>query len=1061
MLSAKPKEFFFLFFFLFFLGNTKSEDFKRKEITGLTSSRVFSIARDSTGYLWLGTDEGLNRFDGIKNTKYKSNIFDSTTLSGNRIWKVFVDEKNRVWVINDRGIDLYNRHQNSFKRFNTKSRPLHILNEIDRVFVTTRQNGLFIINKNTEEQTNFSFDPLDPLSISSSRFSEKQAAPASANSNFLWLGTTNGLNKIDLQTQSAKRYYKEKEKAVESDTILAIHQIKDGILIGTSRGLVFYDEDKNETKKISDSSANNIVLIKEIEGVAALGRNSTLFLNKKLEVVHVALHKKQKNKIRALGPGQYLLWSSGDKETVVVSVGGTTKESFFSKTGVLEVVPEDILVDTESNIWIATKKGLFGASNIEKPVSFIQAPGINNTALFGRSKDSHTILIKNALYTSDSKNLKKLYEVQLPENKVRPTGIYVSDNKKTYLYNNNIYSLEKNKTTVIGGYGGTINTIAANDKHIIASIKNSGLMSVDLTNKKTYDHRANRLVSKNLPPGASSILLLEDTAWIGSEESGLYEVDISNIERPKLIEHHTYKRKNKNSFASSSVSCLHNHKSKLYIGTNGDGMFIYKGSGVFNRVSHADGLPSNNIISISSSSDTSLWILSKGGLSLFSTTGLEIKNIYKEEGLEDFLTTQNSLVTAEDGNALVVGFGGYYHIDKNLIYVNEHEPKIEIESIFLIDRNNRRFDAPMDNIQITYKTPTINIVYASPSFYKAKQTSYSYFVEGYNNSWINNGSRRYIELQGLDPGVYTANIKSYNSDGYESKNIARVSFQVVPPWWKTWWAYFLYASTILFVFAYYVGYQKRAQAKATEEKRKEEELEQARQFQLDMLPRETPDDLGLDISAAIETASEVGGDYYDYFPQKDKQSLYVVVGDATGHGMTAGMMVSITKAGLYGIPSIPPNDIAKRLNRVIKNIDLGWNRMAFNMARFWDNKVEFTSAAMPPVYHYHSSTGEVDEVLLGGLPLGSIKDETFALEEFDFNIGDSLVFISDGLPEAENSQGEMLGYEAVFDCVKTNGKESAEEQKQALLDLGSAWLGELRNQDDITIVVVKKSNPLD
>ena len=258
----------------------------------------------------------------------------------------------------------------------------------------------------------------------------------------------------------------------------------------------------------------------------------TILEKKKKNKIFLISNKKQKNKIRALSPGQYLLWSSGDKETVVVSVGGATKESFLSKTGALEVVPEDILVDTESNIWIATKKGLFGVSNIEKPVSFIQAPGINNTALFGRSKDSHTILIKNALYRSDSKNLKKLYEVQLPENKLRPTGIYVSDNKKTYLYDSNIYSLEKNKTTVIGGYGGTVNTIAANDKHIIASIKNSGLMSVDLANKKTHDYRANRLVSKNLPSGASSILLLGDTAWIGSEESGLYEVDISNIERP-------------------------------------------------------------------------------------------------------------------------------------------------------------------------------------------------------------------------------------------------------------------------------------------------------------------------------------------------------------------------------------------------------------------------------------------------------------------------------------------------------------------------------------------------
>ena len=78
-----------------------------------------------------------------------------------------------------------------------------------------------------------------------------------------------------------------------------------------------------------------------------------------------------------------------------------------------------------------------------------------------------------------------------------------------------------------------------------------------------------------------------------------------------------------------------------------------------------------------------------------------------------------------------------------------------------------------------------------------------------------------------------------------------------------------------------------------------------------MLPRETPNYLDLDISAAIQTASEVGGDYYDYFPQEDKKSLYVVVGDATGHGMTAGMMVSITKAGLYGIHLYPKRNCNK------------------------------------------------------------------------------------------------------------------------------------------------------
>ena len=236
-----------------------------------------------------------------------------------------------MWVINDRGIDLYNRSKNNFKRFYTKSRPLHLLNEKDRIFLTTRQNGLFIIQKETEEQTNFSFDPLDPLSISSSRFSEKQTTPAVRVFESLWLGTTNGLNKINLQTQSATRYYKEKEEAVETDTILAIHQTERGLLVGTSEGLVLYDEKQKETKKIASGSVNNIVQIKEIDGVAILGKNRTLILGRNLEVEHVVSHKNPKHEINALDSGQYLLWSKGSQETVVVSVGQGSPGGLFSK----------------------------------------------------------------------------------------------------------------------------------------------------------------------------------------------------------------------------------------------------------------------------------------------------------------------------------------------------------------------------------------------------------------------------------------------------------------------------------------------------------------------------------------------------------------------------------------------------------------------------------------------------------------------------------------------------------------------------------------------------------
>ena len=222
----------------------------------------------------------------------------------------------------------------------------------------------------------------------------------------------------------------------------------------------------------------------------------------------------------------------------------------------------------------------------------------------------------------------------------------------------------------------------------------------------------------------------------------------------------------------------------------------------------------------------------------------------------------------------------------------------------------------------------------------------------------------------------------------------------------------------------FVKHRMHKQKHELEEERRIKELEQARDFQMTLIPQTPPQHPDYDIALHMKTSTEVGGDYYDLFPQRDN-SIYVVVGDATGHGMTAGMMVSITKAGLYGTaPNMPPNEVSKGLNRTIKAIELGINKMALSIARFWSDRVEFTSAAMPPIYHYQANTEDVDEILLEGLPLGSFKGETYGQVEIASEPGDAFVFISDGLPEATNKTEQMLGYRAVFDCVKENGKNS-------------------------------------
>ena len=1036
-----------------------SSNFLDVQIDNISSTRVLSITQDSSGFIWIGTDEGLNRYDGVQNKIYRSNIFDDKTISGNRVWITYLDKNNTLWVGTDRGVCYYDKEKDKFNRVETGSKPIHVLENKENVYFTTSNNGVFKIIKQNKKVFNYQFDPLDPFSLSSSKFSEVQTKPLSVKDDIIWVGTINGLNQVNIKTGQTKRFYNGKSNFVKADTITSVLALKDDLYIGTTKGIGVYKENLNDkdSQVIQELNKKHIIglfQIKEIGSVAAILKDEVvIFKNSKIiKRINTANTFK---KVTNLQTGQYILTSNEHRVGLFLTVEG--KELKYRETRT-PIKPTTILVDKEGGLWMVGDEGLLRAANTTNPVKTLKAIP-TRIGKFSKAGKDLFILTKNNItkYLENGKTKRVSEPFNVEENK----KIYVSEENNVFLYDKKIDRLDKNgKTTSKFSFNTPINNVFSKGNNLFISFKNNGIVHCDLKTNTITDYRKNRLLSKILPRGASSFYQRESRLWLGNDESGLFEIDIEVPETPRLIRHHTYDKNNPNSFSSSSVSCITEHAGRLFIGTSGDGFFIYNKSG-FTRFSIQEGLPSNNIISFTGSSDSTIWVLTNAGVSLVDWARKSISNIGSQEGLKPFFKNQNSLFSKEEGVALLVSPSGIQEINADELYINEYEATIVVESVELIDKQNKKHRVDKTGIKANHTTPIIRINLTTPSIYKANQTTFSYFVDNYHTDWVDNGTRRYLELQGLKSGHQKVRIKSYNNDGYESINTAELSFQIVPPWWETWWAYFSYMLIIASGIFYYIKYQTKAQQKAAEDKRKEEELEEARQFQLDMLPKTTPSYLDLDISAAIQTASEVGGDYYDYFTQEDKKSLYVVVGDATGHGMTAGMMVSITKAGLYGIPSIPPNEIASRLNRVIKAIDLGLNRMAFNMARFWEDKVEFTSAAMPPAYHYRAKTKDVDEILLGGLPLGSIKNETFSLEELPFEKGDSLIFISDGLPEATNKENEMLGYEAVFDCVKSNGEKNAEFQKQALLDLGTSWLGDLQNQDDITIVVVKKTISLD
>ena len=264
------------------------------------------------------------------------------------------------------------------------------------------------------------------------------------------------------------------------------------------------------------------------------------------------------------------------------------------------------------------------------------------------------------------------------------------------------------------------------------------------------------------------------------------------------------------------------------------------------------------------------------------------------------------------------------------------------------------------------------------------------------------------------------------------------------------------AVILLVVGIYLHGKRKeKERIRQIEEERKNSELKAASDLQQSLLPKENPKRPNLDIATFIRSSTEVGGDYYDFFPQ-DSGSLFSVCGDATGHGVSSGMMVSITKAGLNGIEALAPNVILQKLNKVVKKVDLGTLRMSLNIVEISDKELNMSSAAMPPIYLYKNSSNTVEELMQSGLPLGGLKDETFDQLTRSFESGDVLIQLSDGLPEAPNAKGELYDYDRLKALIQASGHLSAQQIIDVLIESVDQWLEGNRNPDDITLVVIKK-----
>jgi serine phosphatase RsbU (regulator of sigma subunit) len=240
-----------------------------------------------------------------------------------------------------------------------------------------------------------------------------------------------------------------------------------------------------------------------------------------------------------------------------------------------------------------------------------------------------------------------------------------------------------------------------------------------------------------------------------------------------------------------------------------------------------------------------------------------------------------------------------------------------------------------------------------------------------------------------------------------------------------------------------------------ENKRKSLELEDARKLQLSILPKSFPELSHLEISAKMKTAAEVGGDYYDYHLSGDG-TITLAIGDATGHGIKAGIMVALIKslfdamAHTFFIP-----DFFNHCTKTIKKMNLGNLYMGMTVLKIQKNRITASAAGMPPFLVYKKSTNSVEDVVLKGMPLGAFNDFQYQQKIFKVEPGDIILLLTDGFVELFNSNREMLDFNMAKNIFLKAVQANSSNIIDDLLNAADEWLNGYRQTDDITFMLIK------
>lgn len=765
-------------------SQTNSINFHKLDIHGvLFNKKVNTLFIDSFGFLWIGSNSGLYKYDGHNITEYQYDVFDPYSLPNNTINSILEDDFNNLWIGSESYLICFDRKENKFKGF-LKNRTSIVKNKSKNgeIWVKLENYGLLKVQSekdinNIKLNAEFSSQLISDIY----KLEKQQISLVEDNFGRSWIGTEDGIYKLNTQGEITPTTFKEtivNMKLYGNNQIISI----------TPNDIYILGYNKSDSNLEVLEHYSNI--LKELDSNTTL---STVAIN-------------PKNNELWIGTSSGLI--KGNRNNNQYDFSYYTNDSH--NTNLLNNTITSTIYDSYGNLWIGSFKGInkyLGRTPLFEFYEFYPHNSLVNSI---NNLDANTILIglSNGLFNFDKKDnsYSKIDSNIETANVIRKnfdkTELFIADDLNIYTTKNYKPNSSKLDLLKIKTYKNLITDIIPISKNEIwVALWDQGL---DIINSENSLSKFKQQILEKLKNNHTSTILLttKNKLWIGTRGEGLYIIDLIK----ESYKH--YLPTLENGLTSNAILSLYEDKNgNIWIGTRGGGLNMYETK--LNKFKNFKETKTNNpkiVSAIQEDINGNIWMSTRDGIAMLNLITERFMTFGVEDGINENQFVFNSSASNTQKRILYFGCAdGFYSVYPDKLIPQNIVPKTVITSFSTLgkvyENNSDNALSPVNKININSDEPivlpydqnNIYVNFSSLDLTAPNKNEYAYKLEGLNNYWIyTNASNRSANYNDLPPGKYTFKAKSSNSDGIWNEEPSEVSFSIAPPIWKSNWAIFGY-----------------------------------------------------------------------------------------------------------------------------------------------------------------------------------------------------------------------------------------------------------------------------